>query len=223
MDREKLGTTPYECECEISRMKKIWQVIKGILDGNSSADNRKKTLQNLIVLGGLGVILLILSNYFMAEPKITEALPVTTSDTHVEENETKQEQLMELRLQKMLQQLPGVGRVDVMIVYDATEQLVIQQNIENNQQVTEEQDRNGATRQIHEQSKQSQTVMQQTAGNQQPLVVQTIQPKVRGVLIIAEGAENSSVKQMILDAVRKGLDVRLSAISILPSDSHAQY
>jgi stage III sporulation protein AG len=204
-------------------MKKMWQVIKGIFDGNSGADNRKKTMQNLIVLGGLGVVLMILSNYFNADKNAAKVLPVTAVATQAVEKDSNQEQIMEQRLQTMLQQLPGVGRVDVMIVFDATKQLVIQQNVENNQQVTEEQDRNGATRQIHEQSKQSQTVMQQSAGNQQPLVVQTIQPKVRGVLIIAEGAENLSVKQMILDAVRKGLDVRLSAISILPSDSKAEY
>jgi stage III sporulation protein AG len=201
----------------------MWQVFKGLIDGNSSADNRKRTTQNIIVLAGLGVVLMILSNYFKAEPEVSNVLPVTNAEKQMEVVESNEEKKMEQRLQTMLEQLPGVGRVDVMIVFDASKQLVIQQNIENNQQVTEEQDRNGATRQIHEQSKQSQTVMQQSSGNQQPLVVQTIQPKVRGVLIIAEGAERQAVKQMILEAVRKGLDVRLSAISILPSEANIEY
>ncbi|MEY4480055.1 MAG: hypothetical protein RLZZ267_733 [Bacillota bacterium] len=204
-------------------MRKMWQVFKGLIDGNSSADNRKRTTQNIIVLAGLGVVLMILSNYFKAEPEVSNVLPVTNAEKQMEVVESNEEKKMEQRLQTMLEQLPGVGRVDVMIVFDASKQLVIQQNIENNQQVTEEQDRNGATRQIHEQSKQSQTVMQQSSGNQQPLVVQTIQPKVRGVLIIAEGAERQAVKQMILEAVRKGLDVRLSAISILPSEANIEY
>jgi stage III sporulation protein AG len=201
----------------------MWQVFKGLIDGNSSADNRKRTTQNIIVLAGLGVVLMILSNYFKAEPEVSNVLPVTNAEKQMEVVESNEEKKMEQRLQTKLEQLPGVGRVDVMIVFDASKQLVIQQNIENNQQVTEEQDRNGATRQIHEQSKQSQTVMQQSSGNQQPLVVQTIQPKVRGVLIIAEGAERQAVKQMILEAVRKGLDVRLSAISILPSEANIEY
>jgi stage III sporulation protein AG len=204
-------------------MRKMWQVFKGLIDGNSSADNRKRTTQNIIVLAGLGVVLMVLSNYFKAEPEVSNVLPVTNAEKQMEVVESNEEKKMEQRLQTMLEQLPGVGRVDVMIVFDASKQLVIQQNIENNQQVTEEQDRNGATRQIHEQSKQSQTVMQQSSGNQQPLVVQTIQPKVRGVLIIAEGAERQAVKQMILEAVRKGLDVRLSAISILPSEANIEY
>lgn len=204
-------------------MRKIWQVFKGVIDGSSGADKRKRMMQNVIVLAGLGVVLMILSNYFNTDTNVSNPLPVATVEKHMETQETNEENIMEKRLQTMLEQLPGVGRVEVMIVFDASKQLVIQQNVENNQQVTEEQDRNGATRQIHEQSKQSQTVMQQSAGSQQPLVVQTIQPKIRGVLIVAEGAAKQSVKQMILEAVRKGLDVRLSAISILPSDANTKY
>jgi stage III sporulation protein AG len=203
-------------------MKKMWQVVKAIWDENSGAENRKKMMRNFIVIGCLGVMLMLLSNYFKASTDVKEALPVLSAETQKEDKDMNEEQQLEQRLQTMLEQLPGVGRVNVMIVFDASKQLVVQQNVENNQQLTEEQDRNGATRQIREQSKQSQTVMQQSSGNQQPLVVQTIQPKVRGVLIIAEGAESPAIKQMILEAVRKGLHVRLSAISILPSDSKVE-
>ncbi|MNN46313.1 hypothetical protein D3C81_1606920 [compost metagenome] len=43
-----------------------------------------------------------------------------------------------------------------------------------------------------------------------------IKPKVRGVLIVAKGAENKTVKALIVDAVEKGLNVPAYRISVVP-------
>jgi stage III sporulation protein AG len=195
------------------------QMIRHVLSGNTSASQRKKWTQYAFVVGSIGVLLLMVAEFISTEnkPTRTTIAPVPSS-AGIQSQAFSAEQELEQRLQQMLERLPGVSDVKVMIVLDSTEQLVVQQNHESNEQVTNELDRNGATRQINEQSRQVESVMQQVDGGQQPLVVQKIQPKVRGVLVIATGADRPTIKKMILDAVQKSLKAKYSAISILPSD-----
>jgi stage III sporulation protein AG len=84
------------------------------------------------------------------------------------------------------------------------------------QQVTSEKDVNGATRNITDVTRSGDTVMYSNSGSQSPLVQKYIKPKIRGVLIVAKGAENITVKKLISDAVERGLDVPPHRISIVP-------
>ncbi|MNW16560.1 hypothetical protein D3C71_2154450 [compost metagenome] len=49
-----------------------------------------------------------------------------------------------------------------------------------------------------------------------PLVVKTTKPKIRGVVVVAKGAENPTVKLLIADAVERGLEVPAHRISVVP-------
>jgi stage III sporulation protein AG len=201
-------------------MEKLKKWLSEMVQGNSGAVERKKLIEKLLVIGGIGFVLLLISHFVPASNKpnheaITNVHAPVSSQTDSSEQTTK----LEVRLKTMLEQLPGIGIVDVMIVMDTSSQLVIQQDTENNLQQTNEQDQNGATRQIQEQTKHVQTIMQQTSDGQKPFILETIAPKIRGVLIVADGAEHAVLKQMIVDAVRKSIHVRLSAISVLPRKS----
>jgi stage III sporulation protein AG len=48
------------------------------------------------------------------------------------------------------------------------------------------------------------------------LVVKTVKPKIRGVVVVAKGAENATVKKLISDAVERGLEVPAHRISVVP-------
>ncbi|MNC72064.1 hypothetical protein D3C75_1230700 [compost metagenome] len=54
------------------------------------------------------------------------------------------------------------------------------------------------------------------SGDDTPLVVKTTKPKIRGVVVVAKGAENATVKKLISDAVERGLDVPAHRISVVP-------
>ncbi|MFP3489056.1 stage III sporulation protein AG, partial [Staphylococcus sp. SIMBA_130] len=51
---------------------------------------------------------------------------------------------------------------------------------------------------------------------QGPIVVSTKKPVVRGVVVVAVGAENMEVKKMIVDAVTRLLDVKSHRVMVLP-------
>ena len=54
------------------------------------------------------------------------------------------------------------------------------------------------------------------SGESRPIILKLIKPQIRGVIVVANGAENSVVKQMLSEAVQRGLNVPPARISILP-------
>ncbi|OUM84809.1 MAG: stage III sporulation protein AG [Bacillus thermozeamaize] len=180
-------------------------------------------IQWLWIIGGVGVALIILSSFFQVErhvppsegPDLPQASPVAVSEpkqSSVDEMERKYEE----ELKKMLEEVVGTGRVSVMVNLDSTEELVVEKNVQDRRQKTEEKDRQGATRQVEEDSVNRQVVVYRQDNEEKPLVLMQKRPKVRGVLIIAEGAENPQLKAWILEAVQRGLNVPPHRVAILP-------
>lgn len=51
----------------------------------------------------------------------------------------------EARVKSILEEIVGVGQVDVLVTIDSTEEIVVQRNFKDNQQLTDESDANGAS------------------------------------------------------------------------------
>ncbi|GAV11029.1 stage III sporulation protein AG [Paenibacillus sp. NAIST15-1] len=126
------------------------------------------------------------------------------------------EQSFEARVKGILEGIVGVGQVDVLVTIDSTEELIVQRNFKDNQQQTEETDSNGGKRHTTQYTRDGQIVTLESSGNQAPIVTKRIKPKVRGVIVVAKGAENATVKKMVVDAVEKGLNVPAYRISVVP-------
>ncbi|WP_289355856.1 stage III sporulation protein AG [Paenibacillus sp. S-12] len=126
------------------------------------------------------------------------------------------EQSFEARVKSILEEIVGVGQVDVLVTIDSTEELIVQRNFKDNQQQTEETDANGGKRHTTQYTRDGQIVTLEASGNQAPIVTKRIKPKVRGVIVVAKGAENTTVKKMVVDAVEKGLNVPAYRISVVP-------
>jgi stage III sporulation protein AG len=116
----------------------------------------------------------------------------------------------------MLENIVGVGSVDVMVTVDSTEETVVQLNQKQTQQLTDETDKNGAKRHITSIEKDGQVALYEVNGQQSPIIVKKLKPQIRGVLVVAKGAENATVHLLIADAISKGLDVPIHRISVVP-------
>lgn len=125
------------------------------------------------------------------------------------------EAMYEKQLKDVLQSIDGVGQVSVMVNIDSTEEIVVEKNRNKHSQVTKEADK-GATREINDESSQEQVVITRKDKDEQPVVLKTVKPRVRGVVVVASGAQNLQVKAWILEAVQKVLAVPSYKISILP-------
>ena len=101
-------------------------------------------------------------------------------------------------LEEILGQIDGAGEVKAWVTLAASSEKVLFQ--EENYDITEleEADSVGGTRNEKKNSTQ-QSIVTDNSGN--PYIIKTLQPKVEGVLVVAEGAGDSTVKKNITEAV----------------------
>jgi len=128
------------------------------------------------------------------------------------------EEELENELKEMLSKIKGVGEVSVMINLDSTAEAVVEKNVQTQESTTDEKDSEGGNRQIKDQQRDEQVVILRKGDHEQPIVVKTNKPRVRGVLVVAPGAENMQVKAWISEAVQRVLDVPAHRVSVLPKN-----
>ena len=122
----------------------------------------------------------------------------------------------ENQIKEALETVAGVSDVTVVVNVDATELKIYGKNNVTNKQVTEETDREGGKRTVEDTSKDEQFVIVRDGEKEVPLIQETKKPGIRGVLVVAKGADNITVKKWIIDAVTRVLDVPSHRVAVLP-------
>ncbi len=51
-----------------------------------------------------------------------------------------------------------------------------------------------------------------------PIVIETKKPEIRGVVVVAQGAENIEVKKWIIEAVTRALGVPSHRVAVMPKN-----
>jgi stage III sporulation protein AG len=211
-------------------MGNFLKMIEQWLSGGPNGTKKVKTFRWLLLIGLAGSALMIFNSFTFlsvhqvdpnatgrASPQGTDTKQVSTSVSSKEKTAfTEYEHEYEASLRDILQKIVGVGAVEVLVTIDSTEEVQLDKNVKDTQQVTSENDHNGATRHITDVSRSGESVLYQNSGDQNPYVLKYTKPKIRGVVVVANGAENLTVKKLLLEAVERGLDVPSNRISILP-------
>lgn len=122
----------------------------------------------------------------------------------------------ETQLRDILEQITGVQKVRVMITLDTTEIKEIEKNERRQDQTTKETDKNGGERTINDRKTDEEVVIIKDGDKEKPIIITTERPKVRGVIVAAEGAENIRIKEIIIDAVTKVFDIGSDKVSVIP-------
>lgn len=206
-------------------LKKIEQWI----GGGESGGKRITTFRLLIIIGLIGVAFMLFNSFVHVkkidtgsvgrEPPAASMAGSTSSEDGGASGNSSFDSIeaeMESKTRDILEKIVGVGSVDVMVTVDSTEETVYQRNMKDSQQSTDETDAGGGTRHITEYTRDGEIVTFEASGSQQPIVTKVVKPQIRGVLVVAKGAENKIVKQLIIDAVEKGLNVPSYRISVAP-------
>lgn len=134
-----------------------------------------------------------------------------SSALKAEDSNESYERQLEKRLIKILRQMEGVGQVDVMITLAANEEKIYAQERTQNSESQEEEDAQGNKRVYHKDDLQSKIMMQ---NGEMPVVIKEKTPQIEGVLVLAQGAGNSEVKNNIILSVSSLLDVPVHKISV---------
>ena len=110
--------------------------------------------------------------------------------------------------------MSGVGNVEVMISYSNTIEQVPMFDTKENTTVVEEEDTNGGTRKTKETLSEQSIIYEEKNSTKIPAIKRTIMPEVIGVIVVAEGANNSVVKENIKNAVEAVLNIPSHRIQI---------
>ncbi|WP_338551840.1 stage III sporulation protein AG [Paenibacillus sp. KS-LC4] len=213
-------------------MAKWLEKLEAMAGGGPGGPNRVKMLRLLLIIGCVGAMLMLM-NSFLTFNKVEPSLQgqrqgqeqnlQSLDDTAWTSPSSREgasfetvEQPLEARLKEILEKIVGVGEVDVLVTIDSTEEIVVERNEKETQSVTDENDKSGGKRHITAINKDGEVVLVEVSGDQKPIIKKTINPRIRGVLIVAKGAENATVRRLIIDAVEKGVNVAATRISVAP-------
>ena len=195
------------------------------IGGGPSGPRRVRTVRWLMIVGLAGVGLMILNSFLQVkqldEPDDVRFDPPASQEAFAGAGEAKSpfepyEAAYARSLKEILEKVAGVGTVDVLVTVESTEVLVPHQDVQSTERITDEQDAGGAKRHITEVTRDGRIVIVEISGKEQPIIVKTIKPKIGGVVVVAEGAENLTVQKLIRDIVSKGLDVPPHRITVAP-------
>lgn len=121
-------------------------------------------------------------------------------------------------LKNLLEKTQNLSGVEVMVNLDSTDIKVYERNLMKGQQITNEQDNNGGTRKVEDQTEETEIVFMRQGDQEVPLLSQTKKPKVRGVLVVANGLEDAKMRMWVVEAVSKVLDVPTHKVSVMPRE-----
>ena len=164
----------------------IWEKIKG-----------KKNIKAIIAAAVGALILLI---YFI--PGNTAQGKTVQSRSEIETADDAQ------RLAEVLSGIKGAGKVEVMITYESDGELVPAYQKEENE------NRSNGTQESYSLSSSNKIVTVYEQGTTTALILMKKKPQVKGVIVIAQGASDLTVRMSLSQAVRTVLQVSADRVDI---------
>ena len=147
------------------------------------------------------VILFIFVFLFGIFLMFTDKFQLDSNDKQSIENDTekiKSENCenTEQKLAEILSNVKGVGEVRVMIEYSEGKESIIAENRKS-------------------ENTQNKNESEIAFSNNNPVVLKEIYPKVKGVIVVAQGGDNVEIKNQIISAVMSLLDLDANKIEVL--------
>jgi stage III sporulation protein AG len=178
----------------------------------------QKNKQTLLFIGLIilvGICMCLLSPRTSKEYAQEEAQSVLNF-AQTEESVSYEKELEE-RLEKILEQIDGAGKVEVMITFKTTHEKVLAEETSVNLQTSEEKDAAGGTRISDKEDSQTKIVLEKGTT---PYVVKENMALIEGVLVVAEGGDNAVVQSGIITSVSSLMNVPVHKVTVLKMKSY---
>ena len=175
----------------------------------------------VIWLGMIGVLLLIFGSFFdgnLLSSKIVPAPDAKEEATIITSKNTdaSYEKNLENKLTQLLSRTKGAGNVAVSITVEGSARQEHEKNIVKETKTVQEKDTSGGIRTTTEIKENQQVLVNKENGVDKPVMLREINPEIKGVLVIADGAGDSVVKANLTKAVETGLGIASYKITVLP-------
>lgn len=109
---------------------------------------------------------------------------------------------LENRLEEILTVMDGVGKVEVMITLESSEEKLIEKDTPKKQESTTEVDSAGGSRNTNSMENGDETIYIETQdGEKIPYVRKTVLPVIQGVMVAAQGGGSQTINKNITEAI----------------------
>lgn len=169
----------------------------------------------LLILGGFGALLLVAGGIFDS-PSTQVKVRNTDMPQAMQNANRSYEDVLEGKIANLLSQVRGAGAVSVSVTLESSGSVEHAKNIVRETKTIQEKDHSGGIRTTTEAKESEQILMSKEGGADRPVMVREYKPVIKGVLIVADGAQESSVKANLTKAVETGLGIPSYKITVLP-------
>lgn len=185
---------------------------------------KQKNITNLIILLLLVIMFYLVVSYFTGVNNITKSEKTNLEKVSKEDmnsNSQKDSEVLsyqekqEKDLGRILGKINGVGSVDVVINFQSSEVKVPAVDNSSQKSTTEETDSEGGTRVNSQETDGDKIVMSNSSNGSEPVILKTEKPEVLGVMVVAEGAEDSKIKYEITKAISSLYNISVDKVNVL--------
>ncbi|HEX2938500.1 MAG TPA: hypothetical protein VHO66_06225, partial [Ruminiclostridium sp.] len=154
----------------------------------------------------LGIVLIFLSDFIhFSSGSQQNSSNTQTASSSFEADTAK-------RLEDIIGQISGVGRVKVMVTVESgVENIYEKDNKETNEKTKNASD---SDTQVQQSSETSHVIVDNDSGNQQALLTKQLQPEILGVVVVCDGGSNPDVQEAVTSTVSTALGIATNKISI---------
>ncbi len=186
--------------------------------------NRKS--QYILLILGFGVAMMLIQNLIQS-PEPTSGMNIAAGEQESKPTFSmgksddpsslirELEEHYENQLKELLDEMIGVQDAEVMVILDSTFRKIVEKEISKQESTTDETDKNGGKRKSTTSQLDEKVIIIDGKDGKEPFIISVEKPKVTGVLIVADGAENLQVKNWIIEAVSKVFDMPSHKVSVL--------
>lgn len=175
----------------------------------------KRIMEALVVVFVLGLFMILTSNN-SSPKKVEQTTKSTQSIEQIQQDVQSYSDAIKAQLEEELTKIDGVGKVEVMLTMKTKGEIVLNKDMPYTTSTSEESDHDGGTRESKENEQQEQTVIVNNSdGSEQPIIIKEYLPEVSGILIIAEGGDQPTVKNNLINAAKVLLDLPAHKIEVM--------
>lgn len=155
----------------------------------------KNNMKIYIVIGIVGILLILLSEFVPQQKDNTQTNQPTTfsSENYIA--------TLEKKTQSIISSIDGVGECQVMITIKDSNESVYAKNVD-------EQNRQGYY------SENNEYVLYEGEDGETPVLIKQYYPQIQGVVVVCDGGDNDKVKEQIITCVSSLFDISSSHICV---------
>ncbi len=176
--------------------------------------NNRKFINNLLLILIFTVALLMFLNSVINPNRKQSPLVIKEEKReYTDLVETDYSLILEKKLEVILSKLKGVGEVHVMVTLEDSLEKIPATNKTKVIEATSETDSEGGKREVTREDETAQLVNL----SNEVIILKEIKPNIKGVIVVAEGAEDSFVLETIYEAVKTVLGITGNRIQVFSS------